>query len=135
MVFTLPSVLGTSLINTTGHILHQNTDCFLSFDSLQLGISSAVVIIPYSLNGLGYMFLYVGIYEFICVQSPHAIKRNSHWYFLHHQKYLGNVCSDCSSLQLMGTFNIVPKLWFHLLILTNLNLTCTWAGGLHTGCK
>ena len=85
MIFILFSILCTSAMDAYGHIhRHTNvTDCFLTNDPdydiltgniTTLDINSHSLIIQYSLNAVGYMFLYIAVYEFICSQSPHAMK-------------------------------------------------------------
>ena len=39
-----------------------------------INISPHFIIIQNCLNAVGYMLLYIGTYEFICAQSPHAMK-------------------------------------------------------------
>ena len=42
--------------------------------SLDIINNSYWLVIQYSLNAVGYMLLYIAVYEFICSQSPHAMK-------------------------------------------------------------
>ena len=81
MICILLSTLCTLVVDAYGHIHANVTTCFLNYDlfndtnySTTLNISSYSLIPQYSLNALGYMLLYVAIYEFICSQSPHAMK-------------------------------------------------------------
>ena len=85
MIFIFLSILCTSVMDTYGHVHgHANvTECFLAndpdYDSIinhvtTLNINSHSLIIQYSLNAMGYMLLYIAVYEFICSQSPHAMK-------------------------------------------------------------
>ena len=91
MIFILLSILSTSVMDAYGHIAHANmTACFLHetdlffdyynesyYDSnvqMSLDIDSYWLAIQYSLNAVGYMLLYIAVYEFICSQSPHAMK-------------------------------------------------------------
>ena len=81
MIFILLSILCTSVIDAYGHIVHANvTVCFLhddlfsDYDGTILDINSYWLAIQYSLNAVGYMLLYIAVYEFICSQSPHAMK-------------------------------------------------------------
>ena len=39
-----------------------------------LDIDSYSLTIQYSLNAIGFLFFYIAVYEFICAQSPHAMK-------------------------------------------------------------
>ena len=39
-----------------------------------LDINSYSLIVQNSLNAIGYILLYIAAYEFICSQSPHAMK-------------------------------------------------------------
>ena len=94
MIFILLSALSTLSMDTFGHLQPSNfTSCFLSddyhsynvnlnnitfdrvtFKDVSLNISSYFLIIQGSLNAIGYMLFYIGVYEFICAQSPHAMK-------------------------------------------------------------
>ena len=85
MIFILLSILCTSVMDAYGHIVHANvTACFLHdtdlFDNeyyytwISLNINSYWLVVQYSLNAVGYMLLYIAVYEFICSQSPHAMK-------------------------------------------------------------
>ena len=88
MIFILLSILCTSVMDAYGHIVHANvTTCFLHDESylyyfdyyfrhvqVSLDINSYWLVIQYSLNAVGYMLLYIAVYEFICSQSPHAMK-------------------------------------------------------------
>ena len=81
MICILLSTLCTLVVDAYGHMHANVITCFLNYDlftdtnySTTLNISSYSLIPQYSLNALGYMLLYVAIYEFICSQSPHAMK-------------------------------------------------------------
>ena len=80
MVFILLSVLCTTVMDAYGHIHANVTTCFLHddlffyYDGMILDINSYWLVIQYSLNAVGYMLLYIAVYEFICSQSPHAMK-------------------------------------------------------------
>ena len=83
MVFNLLSILCTSAMDAYGHIHVNVTACFLhddlDFDYYSIGattlnINYHFLIIQYSLNAVGYILLYIAVYEFICTQSPHAMK-------------------------------------------------------------
>ena len=39
-----------------------------------LGLSVYYLILPYTLNALNAILFYTATYEFICAQSPHAMK-------------------------------------------------------------
>ena len=62
-----------------GHAHANVTACFLR-DYLFFGyhgtlnINSYSLIIQYSLNAVGYILLHIAVYEFICAQSPLAMK-------------------------------------------------------------
>jgi hypothetical protein len=82
MIFILLSILCTSIMDGYGHLhVHTNeTGCIL-YDEYyysnvhkSLDINSYWLLIQYSLNAVGYMLLYIAVYEFICAQSPHAMK-------------------------------------------------------------
>jgi hypothetical protein len=89
MIFILLSILCTSVMDAYGHIVHANmTACFLQDDlfidyvifshfryiQISLDINSYWLVVQYSLNAVGYMLFYIAVYEFICSQSPHAMK-------------------------------------------------------------
>ena len=80
MLLTLSSLLCTFVIGTVGH-LQVNTSsnsCFiqeeLNSSEMQLLNSMWYLVIPYLFNVLGYMLALIGSLEFICAQSPHAMK-------------------------------------------------------------
>ena len=88
MILFLLSILCTLVMDAYGHIHANMTICFLSYDPLGyynftgyanttiLDINSDFLIPQYFLNALGYMFLYIVVYEFIilCSQSPQRMK-------------------------------------------------------------
>ena len=78
MIIWLLSLLSFILIEAIGHI-HDSTKnkCFLHLfihDYEYLSISMWYVTVPYTLNALSDMLFYIATYEFICAQSPHAMK-------------------------------------------------------------
>ena len=79
MIFILLSVLCTSVMDAYGHIYSNKTACFLHddlffyYDGTILDINSYWLAIQYSLNAVGYVLLYIAVYEFVCSQSPHAM--------------------------------------------------------------
>ena len=75
MIIRLLSLLSILLIDTLGHVQHSNNQCFLQQHSeSDLGISVHYLIFTYILNALNVILFYTAIYEFICAQSPHAMK-------------------------------------------------------------
>ena len=85
MICILLSTLCTLSLDTYGHIHANATVCFLNSSPTividtegelwtTLNISSYYLIIQHFLNAIGYMLLYTATYEFICAQSPHAMK-------------------------------------------------------------
>ena len=76
MIMRLLSLLSVLLIDTVGHMFYStNNICFVhrySFESLNLSVW--YVAIPYTLYALSDMLLYIAAYEFICAQSPQAMK-------------------------------------------------------------
>ena len=87
MIFILLSILCTLVIDVYGHKHSNVTACFLHDDQfsdfyniihshvqISLNINSYWLTIQYFLNAVGYMLLYIAVYEFICSQSPHAMK-------------------------------------------------------------
>ena len=87
-IFLSESALCTLLVDTAGRIQteHRNTTlpvttCFLNTDYYyqydlypRLHISSYVLIIQSVLNAIGYMLLYISMFEFICAHSPQSVK-------------------------------------------------------------
>ena len=80
MIFILLSILCTSAMDAYGHMQANVTECFLTndpdydYNTGSLSINTHSLIIPYYLKAVGYMLLYIAVYEFICAQSPHAMK-------------------------------------------------------------
>ena len=85
MILILLSILCTSAMDAYGHIHANVTACFLNEDLdcdpytsqciyPTLNINHNFLTIQYSLNAVGCMLLYIAVYEFICAQSPHAMK-------------------------------------------------------------
>ena len=86
MIFVFLSALCTLALDTYGHAKASNSvPCFVSYtpsdmpnitksDSFSAAIGSRILITQCCLNALGYLLLYVAIYEFICAQSPHGMK-------------------------------------------------------------
>ena len=84
MIFILLSTLCSSIMDAYGHkhanvavcFLVNNTAYYYSNGSSDttLHINSYTLATQYSLNAMGYMLLYIATYEFICSQSPHAMK-------------------------------------------------------------
>ena len=88
MVFIFLSALCTVLMDTAGHIqtAHKNvTTCFLNtnyyyddpyYDNIVpiLNISAYVLTIQSILNAIGYVLIYISMFEFICTQSPQSMK-------------------------------------------------------------
>ena len=75
------TVLLFSALCTLSMESSRGTECVLSDsyshspDSSQfLGMGSYAFVLQNSLNAIGYILLYTGVYEFICSQSPHAMK-------------------------------------------------------------
>ena len=77
MIIRLLSLLSVFIIDTIGHIQSTDNKCFTQLHSVyfsNLGISVWYLTIPYALNSLSNMLFYIAAYEFICAQSPHAMK-------------------------------------------------------------
>ena len=74
------SLLCTLLVDTVGHVLRSHKVCFQSTDvhlgqaEHNINTTAWYLTIPYALNALGFMLFYIAAYEFICAQSPHAMK-------------------------------------------------------------
>ena len=79
MIIRLLSLLSAFIIDTIGHINSNsnNYDCFITHIYNQSGflsISMWYVILIHVLNAISDMLFYIAAYEFICAQSPHAMK-------------------------------------------------------------
>ena len=80
MALILLSLICTLIIDTIGHARHSHKVCFRNIDTHTeranhvIDSESATYTISYVLNGFGYLFIYIASYEFICAQSPHAMK-------------------------------------------------------------
>ena len=75
MIIHLLSLLSVFLIDTIGHTLHSNNQCFIQktlYDDLDISVH--YLTFPYTLNALSIIFFYTATYEFMCAQSPHAMK-------------------------------------------------------------
>ena len=78
MTVRLLSLLSIFLIDIIEHIYNNNYNkCFihqLGFELTTLSSSIWYVAIPYILNAISDLLFYIAAYEFICAQSPHAMK-------------------------------------------------------------
>ena len=84
MIFILLSALCTLSLDTYGHAkASSSVPCFATYtpianntsiNAFSLDIGSDIIIIQSCLNTIGYLLLYIAIYEFICAQSPHSMK-------------------------------------------------------------
>ena len=84
MAMLLLSSLTILTIDAYGHIHTSNNVCFLNSDYHAyysiisepdtLNISIYYLMFPYVLTALGHTLFYIAAYEFICSQSPHAMK-------------------------------------------------------------
>ena len=79
MIIRVLSLLSAFIIDTIGHINSNNTtyDCFITHPYHHRGflsISMWCVILIYVSNAISDMLFYIAAYEFICAQSPHAMK-------------------------------------------------------------
>ena len=72
MALLLTSGLCTLLMGVANH--NCSTKEELCRINTYIAISPHFLIIQFSLNAVGYMLLYIAIYEFICAQSPHSMK-------------------------------------------------------------
>ena len=85
-----------STANVTVCFLHD--DLFSDYDGTILDINSYWLAIQYSLNAVGYVLLYIAVYEFIYSQSPHAMKG----------LVIGIFFAIKGVFQLLGTVIIIP---------------------------
>ena len=68
------SLFSITLIDSIGHFKSFNyKNCFV-FSKPSLSISLWYLTIPNVLNALSAMLFYIAIFEFVCAQSPHAMK-------------------------------------------------------------
>ena len=76
IIIRLLSLLSIFIIDTLGHIQDStNNKCFIhNYYSESLHISMWYVTLPYALNAISIVLFYIAAYEFICAQSPHAMK-------------------------------------------------------------
>ena len=76
MIIRLLSLFSAFIIDTIGHInSNNNYDCFITHPyNGSLSISMWYVILIHVLNAISDMLFYIAAYEFICAQSPHAMK-------------------------------------------------------------
>ena len=84
MIFILLSALCTLSLDTYEHAkTSSSVPCFATYipnsmsvsnGAFSLEIGSDILIIQSCLNTVGYLLLYIAIYEFICAQSPHSMK-------------------------------------------------------------
>ena len=77
MIIRLLSLFSIFLIDTIGHTYSTNNWCFMhlhGYNFESLSISMWYVVIPYTLNAISELLFYIAAYEFVCAQSPHAMK-------------------------------------------------------------
>ena len=80
MMITSVSLICTLVIDTAGHAQQSHKVCFTKINThpqpedKTIDPMAAYYIIPLVLNGIGDMLIYIGAYEFMCAQSPHAMK-------------------------------------------------------------
>ena len=77
IIIRLLSLLSIFIIDTIEHLKSNNNYCFILYsydDSLSIRISMWYVILNYVLNAISDMLFNIADYEFICTQSPHAMK-------------------------------------------------------------
>ena len=74
ILIRLLSLLSITLIDSIGHVKSSNNkNCFV-FSSQALSISTWYLTIPNVFNALSAMLFYIAVFEFMCAQSPHAMK-------------------------------------------------------------
>ena len=83
MTLLFLSLLSLFAIDAVAHKVQRETVCFLSLEVDRFTsdesippnhISRWYLVLTYFLNALGYILFYTSTYEFICAQSPHAMK-------------------------------------------------------------
>ena len=74
ILIRLLSLLSITLIDSIGHVKSSNNkNCFM-FYSPALSISTWYLTIPNVFNALSAMLFFIAVVEFMCAQSPHAMK-------------------------------------------------------------
>ena len=74
ILIRLLSLLSITLMDSIGHAKSlNNKNCFM-FSSPALSISTWYLTIPNVFNALSAMLFYIAVFEFMCAQSPHAMK-------------------------------------------------------------
>ena len=127
MIFIFLSTLCTSVMDAYGHIHANVSVCFLTNDPYNdhpihpaLNINYYSLVTRYFLNALGYMLLYIAVYEFICAQSPHAMKGLFTGTFFAIKgvfQLFGAVAAICTWVEHCTYF---PQLWFCLLAILSM---------------
>ena len=82
MIFLSISLLSSVILDVVKHELNPSETCLLkstpnsnqNYDPSSHPISEWYLVIPFTFNALGYTLFYTAAYEFICAQSPHAMK-------------------------------------------------------------
>ena len=80
MIFLSVSLLSALILDIIKHEIQPSETCLLSstpnsYDQLSShSISEWYLAIPFTFSALGYTLFYTATYEFICAQSPHAMK-------------------------------------------------------------
>ena len=83
MIFLSLSLLSALILDVVKHKLHPSEACLLrstpnsnqNYDSSsRYFISEWYLVVPFTFNALGYTLFYTAAYEFLCTQSPNAMK-------------------------------------------------------------
>ena len=83
MIFLSFSLLSALILDVVKHELHPSEACLLrstpnsnqNYDSSsRYFISEWYLVVPFTFNALGYTLFYTAAYEFLCAQSPNAMK-------------------------------------------------------------
>ena len=74
MILLLLSGVCTLTMGALGHHSMSMDSPYNNYLDTYFQLNPNFLLIQNILNALGYMFLYIGSYEFICAQSPHSMK-------------------------------------------------------------
>ena len=106
MIFLSISLVSTLILDVVKHEIHPGETCLLkskpssdkNYDSSSHLMSEYYLVIPFTFNALGYTLFYTAIYEFICAQSPHAMKG----------LIIGTFFAIKGIFQLIGALTVLP---------------------------
>ena len=133
-ILFLLSLICILLIDVVGHIISDNQVCFLNISAPtepQLNVSVWYLIVPYSLNAIGYMFfLHSHLWVHMCPRSS-CYERTTGRYSVYSGRNISvDWCNNTCSLHYMEVWNLLSQLW--ICILSYKHPGCfRWSVGLH----